>query len=139
MHTPVVAYRNGCLLGGEAGRVRNAEKGRRGAARVGVYWKPARLHSGQMLWFTIWFLVILKIPAAYLGYMIWWSVKDPPTPSTGPASEWAPGGGDGGGVGGSGRPRRPSTPIPGRRPGPHGVPTRRPVPLRARERTARSA
>ena len=31
-----------------------------------------------MLWFTIFFLVILKIPAAYLGYVIWWAVKDPP-------------------------------------------------------------
>jgi len=35
-----------------------------------------------MLWFTIFFLVILKIPAAYLGYVIWWAVKDPPEPGT---------------------------------------------------------
>ena len=31
-----------------------------------------------MLWLTIWFTVILKIPAVYLAYVIWWSVKDPP-------------------------------------------------------------
>ncbi|HEY3070944.1 MAG TPA: hypothetical protein VGJ34_11585 [Gaiellaceae bacterium] len=90
-----------------------------------------------MLWFTIWFLVILKIPAVYLGYVIWWAVKDPPEPSTGPAQGSA-GSSDGGGVGGPGRHRRSPTPIPGRRPGPHGVPVRRPVPVRARERVARS-
>ena len=28
-----------------------------------------------MLWLTIWFTVILKIPAIYLAYVIWWSVK----------------------------------------------------------------
>jgi hypothetical protein len=136
---PLSLTGTGRLLGGETDRGRDAEKGRRGAARVGVYWKSARLHSGLMLWFTIWFLVILKIPAVYLGYMIWWAVKDPPAPSTGPASGWAQNGGDGGGVGGPGRQRRRPTPIPGRRPGPHGVPARRPVPLPARERVSRSA
>ena len=37
-----------------------------------------RYTQKRMLWFTIFFLVILKIPAAYLGYVIWWAVKDPP-------------------------------------------------------------
>jgi hypothetical protein len=92
-----------------------------------------------MLWFTIWFLVILKIPAAYLAYVIWWAVKDPPEPSTGPAQGWAGSSNDGGGVGGPSRRRRPPTPIHGRRPGPHGVPARRPAPVRARERVTRSA
>jgi hypothetical protein len=87
-----------------------------------------------MLWFSIWFLVILKIPIVYLGYVIWWAVKDPPEPSAGlgygPA--WT---GDGGG-GQPTRPRRllPRHPIPGRRPGPHGAPMRRPLPARAERR-----
>jgi hypothetical protein len=87
-----------------------------------------------MIWFTIWFLVILKIPIAYLGYVIWWAVKDPPTPSTGPELDRAEAGDDGGGVGGAPTRRVPPRPIPGRRPGPHGAPARRPVPVRARER-----
>src|ERR687894_89930 len=33
-----------------------------------------------MLWFSLWFLVILKLPALYLAYIIWWAVKDPPDP-----------------------------------------------------------
>jgi hypothetical protein len=104
------------------------------------YRKRARLHFAEpMLWFTIWFLVILKIPAVYLGYVIWWAVKDPPEPSTGPSQGWAGPSIDDGGVGGPGRHRRPRKPIPGRRPRPHGVPARRPVPVRARERAARSA
>jgi hypothetical protein len=32
------------------------------------------------MWLTIWFMVILKIPIAYLAYVIWWAVKDPPEP-----------------------------------------------------------
>jgi hypothetical protein len=92
-----------------------------------------------MVWFTIWFLVILKIPIAYLGYVIWWAVKDPPTPAGGSAPSWAESSDGGGGVGSPGRRRRPPLPIPGRRPGPHGTPARRPVPVRARERVARSA
>lgn len=32
------------------------------------------------MWLTIWFMVILKIPIAYLVYVIWWAVKDPPEP-----------------------------------------------------------
>jgi hypothetical protein len=91
-----------------------------------------------MLWFSIWFLVILKIPIAYLGYVIWWAVKDPPEPSSGPEFGAAESGNGNGGVGGPARRRAPNRPIPGRRPGPHGVPARRPVPVQARERTRAS-
>ncbi len=83
-----------------------------------------------MLWFTIWFMVILKIPALYLAYVIWWAVKDPPeahpdTRSTGQDE------GDGGpGWDGHRRRRRPT-----RRGGPHTAPMRRPA-LRRRARTA---
>jgi hypothetical protein len=82
------------------------------------------------LWLTIWFMVILKIPAIYLAYVIWWAVKDPPAPDTGAAGD-----GFGGGIGPS---RRPPTrkPAPGRHPRPHGAPVRRPVdaplPVRAK-------
>src|SRR5918999_353252 len=69
---------------------------------------------GLMLWFTLWFMVILKIPALYLCYVIWWAVKDPPVEAAGGAS-----GGLGGGSVRPG-PHRPRTPVPGRRPGPHG-------------------
>jgi hypothetical protein len=31
-----------------------------------------------MLWITIWFMVILKIPLLYMCWVIWWAVKDPP-------------------------------------------------------------
>lgn len=72
-----------------------------------------------MLWFTLWFTVILKIPALYLCYVIWWAVKDPPLEAAGGAS----GSLGGGGVGPD--PRRPHSPVPGRRPGPHGSPERR--------------
>jgi len=69
-----------------------------------------------MLWFTVWFMVILKIPALYLGYVIWWAVKDPPVEATGGSD----------GMPGDGGPRRgPRLPAPGRRPGPHGRPLRR--------------
>jgi hypothetical protein len=109
---------------------------------------PAMMFTGsalgytrsRMVWFTIWFLVILKIPIAYLGYIIWWAVKDPPAPSAGSAGGWAGTAGDGGGgIGSAGRRRRPPRPIPGRRPGPHGVPARRPEPVHARERAARGS
>jgi hypothetical protein len=72
-----------------------------------------------MLWFTIWFMVILKIPALYLCYVIWWAVKDPPVEAPGGSSD---------GYGGSGTPpgrHGPRLPVPGRRPGPHGKPARR--------------
>ncbi len=87
-----------------------------------------------MLWFSIWFLVILKIPIAYLGYVIWWAVKDPPEPSTGLG--YSPGQSGGGGGGQPTRPRRllQRRPVPGRRPGPHGAPLRRPAPAHAERR-----
>ena len=72
-----------------------------------------------MLWATIWFMVILKIPALYLCYVIWWSVKDPPVESSGGAN-------DSFGSGGLGpEPRRPRPPAPERRSRPHGSPARR--------------
>ena len=86
-----------------------------------------------MVWFTIWFLVILKIPVLYLAWVIWWAVKDPPEPGT------ATGGdevfGDGGGPGW--RPERGRRRLGGRGGGPHGTPVRRParahpVPVRGR-------
>lgn len=91
-----------------------------------------------MLWFSIWFLVILKIPIVYLGYVIWWAVKDPPEPSVGPGYGSVQADGGGGGVGGIGHRRLPRKPIPGRHPGPHGTPERRPTPVYARERTRSS-
>jgi hypothetical protein len=76
-----------------------------------------------MVWLAIWMTVILKIPAVYLAYVIWWAVKDPPEAAAGSAGE---------GLGGGGieppRRRGPRTPIPGRHPGPHGSPQRRHVP-----------
>ena len=101
------------------------------SARGRSYRKRATLHFVSMLWFTIFFLVILKIPAAYLGYVIWWAVKDPPEPGTDPAYDRAfPGGEDGGGPvwhPSSGR----RSAAPGRHPGPHGSPERRPRPVLA--------
>jgi hypothetical protein len=63
--------------------------------------------------------VILKIPALYIAWLVWWSVKDPPQPGIAGAGESLGGGGV------DPRPRRgPRAPVPGRRPGPHGVPDR---------------
>jgi hypothetical protein len=74
-----------------------------------------------VLWFTLWFMVILKIPVLYLAFVIWWAVKDPPQPGgDAPVDEL---GGDGPGRRPGGR-RRPHS-------GPHGSPTRRPAPARA--------
>jgi hypothetical protein len=83
-----------------------------------------------MLWFTIWFMVILKIPALYLAYVIWWAVKDPPAPSAGPGFA---GHDSGPGI----RPPRPRDR--GRLPRPHGGPSRRPVLLARRARARRAA
>jgi hypothetical protein len=87
-----------------------------------------------MLWFTIWFMVILKIPVLYLCYVIWWAVKDPPAQHAGGPSD-----GLGGGGGDPPYHGRPRLPVPGRRPGPHGSPERRhartaPVSARAKTR-----
>ena len=77
-----------------------------------------------MFWFTVWFLVILKIPIVYLAYVIWWAVKDPPEAAAGEAGgSGEPGGSPGWSRGpAAGRDR-----VAGRRRGPHGSPTRRPV------------
>ena len=88
-----------------------------------------RYTQKRMLWFTIFFLVILKIPAAYLGYVIWWAVKDPPEPGTDPAYDRvSPGGEDGGSPVWQPPGKRW---VPGRHPGPHGSPERRPRPALA--------
>jgi len=75
-----------------------------------------------MLWFLIFTMVILKLPIAYLAYVMWWSIKDAPESTAG---GWASDGG-GGGAG----PRR--GPRLGLRGGPHGTHARR----RALERAA---
>jgi hypothetical protein len=73
-----------------------------------------------MLWLAIWMTVILKIPALYLAYVIWWAVKDPPEAAAGTSGEGLQGGG-------IEPPRRhgPHAPGCGRRPGPHGSRRRR--------------
>jgi hypothetical protein len=89
-----------------------------------------------MLWLTIWFMVILKIPILYLAYVIWWAVKDPPEAFAGGASDGELGQGP---PGWRSDPRRRR-----RRPwdGPHGSPSRRhargrPATVRARTSTSR--
>lgn len=81
-------------------------------------WSGLGYTPRAMLWLTLWFLVILKIPALYLAYVIWWAVKDPPVEAVG-GPDGTLGGGSGPGRDG---PRRPG---PGRRSGPHGRPVRR--------------
>lgn len=84
-----------------------------------------------MLLFTLVFLVLLKIPVAYLCYVVWWAVKDPPPPG----GEY-PGGEDDPDASGhepgswwwNARTRVP------RRGGPHGSAVRRPAVAPARER-----
>jgi hypothetical protein len=88
-----------------------------------------------MVWTTVWFLLVLKIPVAYLAWVIWWAVKDPPEPRPAePARVPAPLDG----VDPSRFGRR-LVPRP-RHPAPHGSPYRRPARTRtalarARERT----
>ena len=77
-----------------------------------------------MLWFTIWFMVILKIPVLYLAYVIWWAVKDPPGSHAEPALVAAGPSPDEGDTGWLRRARRRR---PGPRRGPHGSPRRRPA------------
>jgi hypothetical protein len=89
-----------------------------------------------VLWFTLIFLVALKIPIVYLCYVIWWAVKDPPQPGEGyaGAGDVAP---DGPEPGSSWWRQR----LPGRRPkrGPHGSPVRRPQTAFARARSKTEA
>ncbi len=81
-----------------------------------------------MLWFTLWFLVILKIPALYLAWVIWWAVKDPPETAAAGIADSGAGGGPGWrptpdrrrvrprrGPHGGGPPRRPLEPRVARR------------------------
>ena len=83
-----------------------------------------------MLWLTVWFMVILKIPVLYLAYVIWWAVKDPPGADFEPDVEGIDGGD------GPGWRRGPPRRIRGRRGGPHGSrsrgPTRAPARVHAR-------
>jgi hypothetical protein len=86
-----------------------------------------------VLWFTIIFLIALKIPIAYLCYVVWWAVKDPPQPGEeygGTGNESGPGGPDAGSWWRRLRRRSP-------RGGPHGTPVRRPqtATVRARANT----
>lgn len=73
-----------------------------------------------MLWFTIWFMVILKIPVLYLAYVIWWAVKDPPESHALPALAAGATPPDDGGHGWHRRSKRRAGP----RGGPHGLPLR---------------
>jgi hypothetical protein len=85
-----------------------------------------------MLWFTLVFLVLLKIPVVYLCYVIWWAIKDPPAPGEGFAGT--------GEIPRSGGPHEGSSwwkRRVARRPrrGPHGSPVRRPEPAIGRVRS----
>jgi hypothetical protein len=84
-----------------------------------------------MLWITIWFAVILKIPVLYVGWVIWWAVKDPPEAGSEPALEDLEAGGGPEWRRGVDRNRRR-----GRRGGPHGAPARSPVRSRPGPRVA---
>ncbi len=88
-----------------------------------------------MVWTTVWFLLVLKLPVAYLAWVIWWAVKDPPEPRQGEPALVREPTDDGPGSRRPGLGRR-LTPRP-RHPAPHGSPSRRPprtAPVRARER-----
>lgn len=86
-----------------------------------------------MLWFSLVFLVLLKIPVVYLGYVIWWAVKDPPGPGEGFADSGQAPAADGPEPGAPWWKQREAR-RPMRR-GPHGSPTRRPEPVLDRIRS----
>jgi hypothetical protein len=87
----------------------------------------------SMLWFSLVFLVLLKIPLAYLCYVVWWAVKDPPAPGGGAEGVGDAAGGPESGSGSWWRvPQRPP------RRGPHGSPVRRPAPAPTRARSKTS-
>ena len=73
-------------------------------------------------WDLLFMMLILKIPIAYLAFVVWYAIKAEPEPGVDPGeySVWRPW-------------RRPSGPRP-RRGGPHGTRDGRPVP-HARART----
>jgi hypothetical protein len=79
-----------------------------------------------MVWFTVWFMVILKIPILYLAWVIWWAVKDPP-------DAYAVAGAD---ESDDGRGWRPPVRSHGHRGGPHGSARRRPSLARTRARAS---
>ena len=85
-----------------------------------------------MVWETVFFLVVLKIPVVYLACVVWWAIRAEPDPSQPTAvrvvSDTPP---DGPGFGVRERPSR--RPRPGR---PHGRPAveRRAALLRAEAR-----
>jgi hypothetical protein len=63
------------------------------------------------MWEVIFMLLILKLPLAYVCWVVWWAVKaEPELGAGGEPTEWQ-------------RWRRPSGPRP-RRGGPHGTPVR---------------
>lgn len=83
-------------------------------------------------WFSIVFLVLLKIPLLYLFYVVWWAVKDPPVPGDDAAAAdegLEPGGPETSSWWSRRVPRKPV------RHGPHGSPARRPKPVLTNART----
>jgi hypothetical protein len=115
----------GRFLFAECGRV--AECAADGGAAAERRRTLADLHergvdsTAPMLWITIWFMVILKIPLLYMCWVIWWAVKDPPEAVGSERALDELEGGDGPGWRRSSeRDRRGS-----RRGGPHGAPSRR--------------
>lgn len=80
---------------------------------------------GPMVWYVVFFGIALKIPVAWIGWVIWRAIRSEPVP------------GDGNDTVGVGLPHddddggrwwnRPRRPRPTLRRGPHGSPARRPV------------
>lgn len=95
--------------------------------------KPSRynrtVHHG--VWELVFLMVILKIPIVYLCGVVYYAIKAEPRPTAG-AGVTAQLGPDGSSGGSSTRPRR------GRRPRPHGGPTRT-YPRTPRTATVRAA
>ena len=77
---------------------------------------PIRRLPYLALWEIVFMLVILKIPVAYVGWIVWWAVKAVPEVGTEGGTEgvnWTPW-----------RRQPPSSPARPRRGGPHGAPVR---------------
>ena len=112
-------------------------QGRRAAVRLRLAATDPHTHAAVSrrlpaltVWEIILMLVVLKIPVAYVGWVIWWAIKAEPEVGT-----------EGGTEGVNWRPwRRPSptaSPVRPRRGGPHGAPTRADErPSRRQERTS---
>ena len=99
---------------------RAAAARRRGSPATG------RVTLRAVVWYTVWFLVILKIPVLYLAWVIWWAVKDPP-------DGFADSAGDAGRTGGAD-----SAAAAARRSQPHRGPDRKPARRSARTAPART-